>query len=143
MNGTPLSYVARNKILSTAEAGDQSNGNNTINEDIIVRALIVGAGTVGNTAALESNGHFIASYLNNWATVWLKLNDIFANSAAWTYYKVGKRQRNSRKVYRAFYDHYLGPHNVDHMAYLADKILQHAVYREDQNKNTFERYITI
>ena len=41
----------------------------------------------------------------------------------------------------ALYDHYLGPNNVDQMAYADEKILHNAVYYGDQKNSTFERYI--
>ena len=72
-------------------------------------------------------------------TVWEKLTSIFEDSTAWTYCKVGKRQRNGRKGYLAVYDHYLLPNNVDHMASVADKTLQNPVYYGELKKNTFER----
>ena len=58
MNGAPLSYVARNQLVPTAEAEDPKNRYDNINKEIIERDPIVIAGIVGTTADLEANGHF-------------------------------------------------------------------------------------
>ena len=61
----------------------------------------------------------------------------------WTYCKVGKRQRNGRKIYLVLRYHYLGPNNVDHVVSATEKIIQSTVYYAERNNNTFESYITI
>ena len=43
----------------------------------------------------------------------------------------------------ALYDHFLGPNNIDHMAYEAEKIIQNLVYHWERKNNTFESYVTI
>ena len=128
MNGASMSYMVRKNLVPMAGVDNPSNGYDTINEDIIERALIVVAGIIGTTAALESNGTFTASYLTDRATVRAKLSAIFEDSDAWTYFRVGRRQHNGRNGYLTLRDHYLGPNNADDMASAAEKILQNTVY---------------
>ena len=143
MNGSPLSYVVRKRLVTTSKVEYPSNRCDTINEEMIERDPIVVAVIFGTNAALEENVKFTASYLTDRATVWAKMNYIFVDSRAWTYCKVDKRQRNCRKGYLALRGQYLRPNNVDHMESAAKKILQNKVYHGGKNKNTFESYVTI
>ena len=99
MNGAPLSYVVRKQLVPTSEADYLLNGYDNIDEEMIERAPILVAGIVGNTAALEANGPFTASYLTDQDTVWAKLTAIVVYSTAWTYHKVGKVQHIDMKGY--------------------------------------------
>ena len=87
--------------------------------------MIAVAGVVSTTVYLEASGPFTATYLTDRATVWA-LTDIFADSTAWTYCRVGKSQRNGSKGYLSLRDHYLRPNNVYHME-SADKKILHSV----------------
>ena len=98
MNSTPLSYVVKKYLVPTDEADDPSNGYDTTDEDMISRDPILVSGTIVTTAALESNGPFIASYLTYLDTVWGDLTAIFADSTTWIYCRFVKRQINGRKV---------------------------------------------
>ena len=100
-------------------------------------------GLKGTLEALEEKIPFTSLYLTDRATVWGNLTDIFADSTAWTYCKVGKRHHNDRKGYLSLYDHFLGPNNVYHTESAAKKILHNKVYHGKQNNKTFERYVTI
>ena len=137
VNGTALSYVVRKQHVHTDEADDPSNGYYTINGDIISRSPIVVSVTVSTTVDLEANDPFATSYLTDKATFLGNLNSTFVDSAAWTYFKVGKRQHNFSNRYLAFYDHFLVPNNVDHMGSAAEKILQNTLYHRERNNNTF------
>ena len=80
MNGAPLSCVVRKQLVPTAEADNPLNGYDTIDIEMIERAIFLVAGILGTTADLEANGPFTASYLTDRAAVWVKLTAIFADS---------------------------------------------------------------
>ena len=55
VNDTQLLYVERKQLVNTAEAGEPLYGYDAIDKEMVARAPIVVAGTVGNNAALEAN----------------------------------------------------------------------------------------
>ena len=61
------------------------------------------------------HGPFVDSYLHDFTTVWENITAIFQETSACTYYKYGKTNRNSSKVYVSIFEQYIFPKNVDNI----------------------------
>lgn len=143
LNGTPLSYVIRKSLWPTAKGDNPASGYATLDEEMILRAPILGTGTVRGAVNQESNGPFADSYITDRALAWDKLALLFHNHESWTYAKPARKQRNGCWAYKAVFDHYLGPNNVDHLAGKAKRRLVSLTYKGKSRNWTFEKFVTV
>ena len=141
-SGVPLSYVIRRRIQPAPDADDPPANYPTLEHEMVARAPILAPGATGDVPTLESNGPFTQSFITDRSEVWAKLAVIFGSVECWTYAKIGRRTRDGRLCFRAVYDHYLGPNNIDHMASRAERKLRDSTYHGERRNWNFEKYVT-
>jgi len=76
-------------------------------------------------------------------SVWKEISNITREHKCWTYVKPFQRKHDGRGAYRALWDHYLGPSNVDHLAAAAELKLETAKYTGEKKRYNFESYVRL
>ena len=56
--------------------------------------------------------------------------------------KISRKNCDGRRDTIAFYDHFLGPNNVDHLQKLAEIELHNLMYTGESENWNFERFVT-
>lgn len=126
--GIPLAYVVRESIAIT---GDPTWP--TFQDEMINRAPIMNAGTtIYNEIYLQDNQE-----------VWNIISSLTREHPCWTYVKPAQKKRDGRAAFKALYDHYLGPNNVDTMATTAERALANASYHGEKKRWNFERFVSM
>ena len=142
-NGVPLNYVVRKDLKPIRAADDPAINYDTLDEEMIARAPILESTAAGALAELELNGPFVDSYITDRTLAWDKLAPLFQTHESWTYFKSARKTRNGRMAFKAVFNHYLGPNNVDHMATKAERKLRDTIYRAETRQFNFEKYVTL
>ena len=117
----------------------------SINEEIIARHRIVdrSVAAAGMTAEdHEKAGPFAGTFRTDNTRVYDLLVGIFAETDSHVVLKPFKKQRNGRGAWRALFQHYLGPNNVDHLAAAAEKELDSHRYNGESRNYLLEQPIT-
>jgi hypothetical protein len=138
----PLSYVVRDDPDVPADADDPASG--TVGsrypnkqEEMIARApfwsIVAGA----------APGTYGASFLTDRERVWELISALTRDHECWSYVKPAQRARDGRAAYRALFDHYLGPNNVDNSATEAERKLTSTNYNGEKRRWNFERYVRV
>ena len=146
---TPLSYVIRVDLFPPPAAGDPIFGTadsvyHSIDDKIIARHRIVdrSAAAAGMTAEdHEKVGPFAGTFRTDNTRVYDLLVGIFAETDSHVVLKLFKKQRNGRGAWRALFQHYLGPNNVDHLAAAAEKELESHRYNGESRNYSLEQHI--
>ena len=97
-----------------------------MDEEIIARVTIFLL--VGATDELQLRDPFSDSFVTDMDVTWEKIPTFFQEHESWTYLKPVRKIRNGRMAFRAVYDHYLGPNNVDHIANITERWLSDVSY---------------
>ena len=69
--------------------------------------------------------------------------EIMRKHACWTYVKPAKDDLDDRAVYKALYDHFLGPNSINVMAAKAERTLQAMVYNGKKSCWDFEKFVNL
>ena len=64
--------------------------------------------------ATEEDGTFTDTYIGYRKKVWDPISQLLHVTDAWPNVKITRNNCDGRKAVLAFYDHFLGPNNVDH-----------------------------
>ena len=146
---TPLSYAIRVDLFPPLAADDPIFGAadsvyHSVDDEIIARHRIVdrsAAATGVSAEEYEKNGPFGGTFCTDNTRLYDLLVGIFADTDAHVVLKPFKKQRNGRGAWRALYQHYLGPNNVDHMAAAAEKELESHRYNGESRNYSLEQHI--
>ena len=146
---TPLKYVIRVDLFPPPAANDPIFGAAdseylSIDEEIIARHRIVdrSIAAAGMTAEdHEKSGPFAGTFRTDNTRVYDLLVGIFAETDSHVVLKPFKKQRNGRGAWRALFQHYLGPNNVDHLAAAAEKELDSHRYNGESRNYSLEQHI--
>jgi len=129
IKGTPLAYVIRTE---REVANDDPEW--THNERMIMRAPHF---------KIENPTKETDVFKMDNESVWKEISDITREHKCWTYVKPFQRKHDGRGAYRALWDHYLGPSNVDHLAAAAELKLETAKYTGKKKRYNFESYVRL
>ena len=91
----------------------------------------------------EKDGPFTDTYLSDRMKLQRFGASLFKNTEAWSYYKVEKKNKNSRVGFKSVLNHYLSPNNVDHIAASAEKLLATSSYQGEKRSWNFEKFATM
>ena len=146
VDGGPLNYCIRRDLFPEAAAGDPTYNTadskyNNHDDEIIGRHRIVDASSAtGTLQSHEKNGPFVDVFLTDRTRVWELLSEIMNETDAATVIKAFKNKQDGRGAWLALWNHYLGEHNVDHMAAEAEKTLVTTSYTSEGRNWTFDKY---
>jgi hypothetical protein len=93
-----LDYVVQTDIEVKPEAEDPSEGYETVDQNMTVRAPHTGR-----------------AFVNERCKVWDIMSNIYGKHSCFVYIKPALRTRNGRESYMLMFDHLLGPNNVGNM----------------------------
>jgi len=130
----PLAYVVRD-VVELPALPDPSMNYATVQDEMIRRAphgrLVAGAWVADPI------------FVTNREKVWDIMAKITRDHACWTYVKPAQRNRDGRAAYKALYDHFLSPNNVDNMAAEAETTLKSTSYNGEQRRWNFEKFVNL
>jgi hypothetical protein len=134
----PLSYVVRDDVDAPAAATDPPCGTagskyTNKQEEMIARAPFWSSVV----------GTYEPSYLTDRERVWELISALTRDHECWSYVKPAQRARDGRAAFRALFDHYLGPNNVDNSATEAERKLTATNYNGEKRRWNFERYVRV
>ena len=140
-NGVPLSYTVRptDELMPKPSADDPSTEYSTYDEEMVKRAPIIVA---GNANCTESDGPFDDTFVGDRGKVWDLICPLLITTEAWPHVKSARKNRDGRKAMLAFYDHFLGPNNIDHIQKQAETKLLSLSYQGERKNWNFEKFVT-
>jgi hypothetical protein len=125
----PLAYVIWEQVDLPAAADDPADNYAMPVEEMIARATH------------ERNGQPDPIFIINSGKVLDNLADMFQETMSWTYMKDFVQPRDGRGAYRALFNHYLGPNNVNNQSAALEKALAKISYNGEGCHQNFEKYV--
>jgi hypothetical protein len=125
----PLAYVIREQVNLPAATDDPADNYAMPVEEMIARA------------PHERNGQPDPIFIINSGKVLDDLADMFQEAMSWTYMKDFVQPRDGRGAYRALFNHYLGPNNVNNQSAALEKALAKISYNGEGCHQNFEKYV--
>ena len=95
------------------EAENPSNTYANYDEEMVKIVPIIEPGNAAN--ATESDWNFVNTFIRDREKILDIIYPYLHVTDTWPHVKSARKNRDGRKSMLAFYDHYLGPDNVDHL----------------------------
>ena len=144
-SGIPLIWVVRDNLVPDAEAEDDEDNYETIDEEMIARAPIIDElddaydsdddiHEESNWEKFEKDGPFTTVFLVDSKLVWMVMHKIFGPKTCWVHAKATNKSKNGRRAYQVMKNFLMGPD----WAVLALKGLEtrmRSTFYEDETKN--------
>jgi hypothetical protein len=89
----------------------------------------------------ERNGKLDPVFIVNSGMVLDDLAKMYCDTFSWTYMNDFVQSRDGRGAYRARFNHYLGPNNVNNQSAASEKALATISYNGDGHHWNFEKYV--
>ena len=102
--------------------------------------LIINSGYASN--ATEEDGPYSDTCIRDKGKVWDLISPLLHVTDEWPHMKTTRKNCDGKKVMLAFFDHFGGPNNVDHLQKQEEMNLQNLTYKGEKKKWNFQRFVT-
>ena len=126
--------------MTIAEAYNPSNTYTNYNEEMVKIVPITEPGNAAN--ATEEYGPFSDTFIKDRGNVWDIIPPLLHVTDACTHVNSNMRNHDGWKAIIEFYDHFLGPNNMNHLQKQAEMKLQNLTYAGEIKNWNFERFLT-